>query len=201
MPRAKSTEDLIRATRGRAEAAEIQRRARVTLGFHYKPERSDAEFARTLEGFARALSDLPGWAVQGGFDDADRTIARRPSPAEVRMLAQRRLQPITDELARRRKAQEEREAEQRAQREGRCSAEEAARILASKGFTPKRFGQVATRPMAASVEELDIDAGAAPQPHWSQTVAYDSPEMEALRAARKANPLMRAGMGQGEGSA
>lgn len=181
--------------------AKIQRRARTTLGFHFQPERSDAEMARTLEGFARVLMDLPPWAVFAGFDDADRTIARRPSPAEVRILAQRRLQPITDELARRRKAQEEREAEQRAQREGRCGAEEAARILASRGFTPKRFGQVATRPMAASVEELDIEASAAPQPHWSQTVAYDSPEMDALRAARKSNPLMRASMGQGEGSA
>ena len=193
-PRAKSTEDLIRATRGHAEAAEIQRRARTSLSFHYQPERSEAEMARTLDGFARALSDLPAWAVQGGFDDADRTIARRPSPAEIRMLAQRRLQPITDELARRRRAEEERAAEERARRERLCSPEEAARILAGRGFTPKRFGAVGKRPMAGSVQELGLDTADTPHRHWSETVAADSGEIRALRAARRANPLMRAGM-------
>ncbi|MGX9855797.1 hypothetical protein ACR03S_10210 [Limimaricola variabilis] len=203
-PREKSTEDLIRATRGPTDApevteAKIQRRARTTLGFHYQPERSDAEMARTLERFARALMDLPLWAVFAGFDDADRTIARRPSPAEVRMLAQRRLQPITDELARRRKDAEEREAERRAREAQRCSREEAERICASRGFTPRRFGAVAVRPMATSREELEVAAAAPPKPHWSETVAPDSADMQALRDARAANPLMRAGMaGQGD---
>lgn len=164
------------------------------LGLYFDPDFDPQTKAAVREEFVRALSSHPMWAVHRAFDAWARQHTRRPSPGEIVILVQKELQPITNELARRRRAEEERAAEDQAARERRCSPEEAERILAGRGFTPKRFGAVSKRPMAGSVEELEIDASEAPRPHWTATVAADSPEMQALRAARLANPLMRAGM-------
>jgi len=69
----------------------------------------------------------------------------------------------------------------------------AAEIMEMAGFTSKRIDAVRSRPMARSDAEL-YGENKEYRPHWTETVAPDSAEMEQLRAARAANPLMAMGM-------
>lgn len=62
-------------------------------------------------------------------------------------------------------------------------------IMESAGFTPKRMQAVQARPMARTDAELYAEKRDE-RPHWTELVAPDSPEMEQLRRARSANPLM-----------
>jgi hypothetical protein len=49
--------------------------------------------------------------------------------------------------------------------------------------------------VVANVEMAE--AAERPPPHWSKTVDPEGPEMQALRAARLANPLMREALERG----
>ena len=64
--------------------------------------------------------------------------------------------------------------------------------LHKAGFTPKRLDMVRRKRMARCEVELYAQDAVDRQPHWSETVAPDSPEMQALRKARADNPLMNA---------
>jgi hypothetical protein len=149
--------------------------------------------ADMLEEFRKALSHLPKWAVSKGFDEWARTMSRRPSPGEIGILAGRFLKSMTDELAYRAKeASYQAPSSPPVER----SFDEKARaevMLQKAGFTPKRMEAVRSRPMARTHDELFAER-TDERLHWTETVAPDSPEMQQLRKARLANPLMAQGM-------
>ncbi len=142
-----------------------------------------------LEEFRRALTHLPKWAVAKGFDEWARTMSRRPSPAEIGLLASRAMAPMADELAYRERLQITAVHTSRSDGE----KERAEKALHSAGFTPKRIEAVKRNPMALTVEDFQYTELQG-KPHWTETVVPDSAEMQALRKARLANPLMAAGM-------
>ena len=114
--RARSTSDLTTAIRSPDDKREIDamilERADTALKLGYVPDWTPEERARVLDEFRKALRDLPMWAVKRAFSEWNRTMARKPSPAEIAILAKREMKPIFDEIADRRKA-EEREQEAR----------------------------------------------------------------------------------------
>jgi hypothetical protein len=185
--RDRSNADLTQAILSAGDEAYVLDRARVVLKLYYDPAMDDMDRADMLEEFRKALSNLPKWAVAKGFDEWARTMSRRPSPAEIAILAQRALKSIADELADRVKM----DAPPSSPPDPRSDEEKARanRIMQLAGFTPKRFEAVCSRPLASSEAEL-YDERSNHRPHWTETVAPDSPEMEQLRRARAANPLM-----------
>jgi hypothetical protein len=72
------------------------------------------------------------------------------------------------------------------------SKEAAREILDRAGFTPKRLHDVRAAPMAQTPEEAERIADGLAFSHWTTRVAPDGPEMAALHALRRANPLMNA---------
>jgi len=189
--RDRSNADLTQAIRSPGDEAYVLDRARVVLKLYYDPAMDDLDRADMLDEFRKALSHMPKWAVAKGFDEWARTMSRRPSPAEIAILAQRAIRSIADELADRVKMN----APASLPPEPRSDDEKAraSRIMEMAGFTPKRIDAVRSRPMARSDAEL-YDENKEHRPHWTETVAPDSAEMEQLRAARAANPLMAMGM-------
>ena len=189
--RDRSSADLTQAILSAGDEAYVLDRARVVLKLYYDPAMDDMDRADMLEEFRKALSRLPKWAVAKGFDEWARTMSRRPSPAEIAILAERAVKSIADELSYRVKESQpvSKPVEPRSENE----KARASEILERAGFTPKRLDAVRARPMARTEAEL-YDERLNNRPHWTETVAPDSPEMEQLRRARAANPLMVAGM-------
>jgi hypothetical protein len=70
----------------------------------------------------------------------------------------------------------------------------AIEVMLKNGFNDKRMDAVKRKRMARSEAELYECGINARVPHWSEGVAADGPEMEALRKARAANPVMAAAM-------
>jgi hypothetical protein len=70
------------------------------------------------------------------------------------------------------------------------SKEAALEILELAGFTPKRLQDVKAAPMASTFAEAERIADTPAFTHWTERAAPDGPEMAALQALRKANPLM-----------
>ena len=191
--REKSAEDLIQAIHSEGDEAFALDRARVTLKLYFEREMSDLDRAEMLEEFGRALRDLPRWAVSQAFDRWNREQRRRPAPGDIVDLAKQAMRRITDELADRR-----READRAAlptrendPKERALMAETAKAIMEEAGFTAARFDVVKRFPTVRTLEEAYAKSEAQ-QPHWTETVAPDSAEMAALRAARAANAMMRA---------
>lgn len=138
--------------------------------------------AAALEAFIRALSHLPTWAVLRAFDAWDRSGTRRPTPAEIVMLAEREIKPITDELGKRQRlaapAEPDRKPVDRAA---------AAEIMARAGFTARRMEALRASPMSASMEEAErAVSGLQGSQHWSDGLTDDDPRMVALKNARAA---------------
>lgn len=149
---------------------------------------SHEDHAAVLDEFARALRDLPKWAVAKGFDSWMRSRNRRPSPAEIGIEAGRAIKELTDEIAdRRRRAAAPPAPKPPVDRDA------AAEILRRAGFTARRLDAVRKSPMARSLDEAV--AQPAPQ-HWSDTAAPDSPEWRALRRAREANQIVKDSLAQ-----
>jgi hypothetical protein len=88
---------------------------------------------RARAAFAKALSGIPTWAVLRAFDEWERTQEWRPTPAEIRALAERAMKPMHDELARRRAALPPPDPAPR------VTPDAAARIMAEAGFNPAAF--------------------------------------------------------------
>lgn len=99
---------------------------------------------------------------------------------------------MTDELARRRAAHDQAEADKKARDSARVSPEAAAEIMQRAGFTAKRMAVINAHPSARTIEEA-LTADATPAVRlWQDRVAPDGPEMEQLRRARDANSLVQA---------
>jgi hypothetical protein len=155
----------------------------------FDPDMDHQVRAAVMEEFRKALTHLPKWAVAKGFDEWTRTMTRRPSPADIGILAGRAMAPLANELAYRARLQVTAVHEPRSDDE----KERAEKVLHSAGFTPKRIEAVKRNPMALTVDDF-LYTERQGKLHWTETVARDSPEMQALRKARLANPLMAAGM-------
>lgn len=70
------------------------------------------------------------------------------------------------------------------------SKDAAREILDRAGFTPKRLQDFRAAPMATTFDEAEKIADTPAFTHWSTRAAPDGPEMAALHAIRRANPLM-----------
>jgi len=194
--RARSSQDLTQAIR-LPTAAELPdhraftaNRARVCLKLFYDPDMDAADRAEMLDNFAKALSGYPRWAVSKGFDDWERTMQRRPSPAEIGILASRAVKEITDEL-RRRQPPAQPPSYPSPDRQP-ISAEAANEILARAGFGPDRTLAVKRFPMAGTIEEAE-EGVKVRKAHWSDTAAPDDPAWRQLRASRAASGLVPGG--------
>ena len=168
-----------------SDAAATIRRANQCLALYFQAD-DDAETRLAVrQAFARALDGLPTWAMLRAFDAWEKSSTRRPSPAEIVILAQRELAPFVAEI-KRRQAPPPEPARQTP------TAEEAARIMAQAGFTPGRIAAVRSAPMATTFSEAE-DRGTTDRAsrHWTETADPDGAQWAALRAARANNPLMR----------
>jgi hypothetical protein len=161
----------------------------VTLLSHYYRPDDDPEIMRAQAGdWYVVLKGFPIYAInQACVDYLTDEPRRKPAPGAIvelcrKIMPKPRLGVQDDErmaLPRPEKSQEERER--------------ASRFLAQAGFTPKRIEAIRSRPMARTHDELFAER-ADERLHWTETVAPDSPEMQQLRKARLANPLMAQGM-------
>lgn len=191
--RDRSTFDLTKAIRSPTEESKvaekqtlIRERARIAMKLGYQPEETHEERALFIEEYVKALEDYPKWACEAAFEKWMRTSARRPSPSEIVLLASRALEPLTRELAQRERARNAAPAQRRTD----MSHEDAARISAQAGYTPRRFEAVKNRRMVHA-EDLEGDVQEETQPHWSEGLDEEDPRMERLRRARADNPLMQ----------
>lgn len=165
--------------------------ANTTLALYYDPDLDPETKAGVRQAFVRALLPKPVWAVAKAFDAWTRTMQRRPSPGEIVILADREIEPISNELRRREMAEREAEAWRREEQRRIPTPEEANAIMAASGFTPARMDALRHVPQAMTFAEAEERVAAPPVQHWSETADPDSPEWRALQAARDANPLIR----------
>lgn len=162
------------------------KRANACLALYYQPEDDPDTKLAVRQAFVRALEHVPQWAMLRAFDAWDKSSNRRPTPAEIVILAERELIPFVAELKRRREAAQPQEP-----RREPPSPEAAAAILEAAGFTAKRMEAVRAAPMASTFAEAEAKASGQGNRHWSETADPDSPEWRALRAARAANALVK----------
>jgi len=188
LAKVKSTSDLTQAIHSAGDDAYTLDRTRTCLKLYYDPDMGFEERADMMDSYRKALSARPKWAVAKAFDEWERTGTRRPSPADLNILAGRAMQVLTDELARR----ERLAGEPKQTIAERTDDERAVGLLAMQkaGFTPKRLQAVRRKRMAKSEAELYQQTALEREPHWADVAAPDSPEMKALRKARAGNPLM-----------
>lgn len=113
-------------------------RADQCLALYFQPDEDAKTKLAVRQAFATALETVPQWAMHKAFDEWIRTGTRRPSPAEIRLLADRAIDPFYREAESRRNEQERVEAEKR---EAQISPEDmarrreaAARIMAEAGY-------------------------------------------------------------------
>ena len=195
--RERSNSDLVAAVRSETDKAAVDalilKMAKTACNIGFIPDWTPEEWADMYNAFRLALRDLPAWAIENAFNDWMRAHPRRPSPAEIVILAERALQPIKDEIAERKK-QAARIEEERAERQrNKLSHEEADAICARAGYTPKHLEAVSRARMTRDRADLErVAEEQAKQPHWTETVAPDSPQMDALRKSRAENPLVKA---------
>lgn len=168
--------------------AYIVARVPALLRLGYQPETDGQTYAALLREHVGALYEFPIWALAEAMDKWVAQHSRRPAPAELRILAQRAIAPITDEIAERRKQAEAAAVDDEERYRNRCSPKAAAHILRDHGFTPDRLAAVASGQFnraARSLSDLDAPAsGAAKAAHWSDTAAPDDPRWETLKASR-----------------
>lgn len=165
--------------------------ANVCLAQFYDPDFDPETKAGVRAAFVTALRDKPLWAVTRAFAEWSKTQTRRPSPAEIVILANAQLAPITDELKRRERNEREAEEARQAERRRPPSPEEANAILARAGFTPARMDAIRRAPMATTFADAEDRAAAPPPSRWIDLDNPDGPEMRSVQAARDANPLIR----------
>lgn len=175
----------------------IMGRLPALLNLGYQPEVDGSTHAALVREFIGVLQDFPVWALAEAMDRWVDQHNRRPAPAELKILANRAMQPIGDALAERQRqaALDRQEAEARTR--DRASPEAAARILAENGFTAARLDRVMrgeTVRAPQSIDDLDRHSGAAdPNAHWSDTAGPDDPRWDDLRRAREASPVSKMG--------
>jgi hypothetical protein len=175
------------------DAGETLVRINQVLATFFDPNLNDDRTrAGVREEFVRALTGKPQWAVHRAFDDWVRTRTRRPSPAEIVILVNQHLEPISRELANRRKALELQQEDEQARRERRCTKEQAAALMEAAGFTPRRMAAVSSSPMAVSFAEAEeVVEEREEAPHWTETVEADDERLKQLAESRSNNPLVK----------
>ena len=176
-----STSTIQAAIRLPSLASETLRRVQACFALPYFAPEQDADtMAEVMQAFVRALDAVPTWAMLRAFDAWEKGATRRPTPADIVILAQREMKPFADELARRRRQAEAQEPER-----PKVDAHAAEEILARAGFTPKRLDAVRKAPMARDMDEALTRAAQPPKPHWAEGLAEDHPEMIQLRESRQ----------------
>ncbi len=182
--REQSDSKLQAAIRGHSDEGETLKRINGVLGAFFDPGHDPQTKAAVREEFVRALAGKPQWAVQRAFDAWVRTMNRRPTPAEIVLLVERELQPIAEELSRRRAEQQRIEADREEARRNKVSPEAAARIMAEAGMTEARLLAVRHAPTATRIADLDDAAELRPVADWTKGLPEDDLRMVALRKAR-----------------
>lgn len=162
----------------------IAGRVQTLLSHYFSPELSPEVREAAIDDWIKALVDQG----RDDIEDACQTYLRdqprcRPTPGDIR---QRALSRAGARLKNRRMALPPPEEPKPAP----VSAEQAERICQMAGFTPKAIEALRRAPMARTLEEAMAPRLSTRRPHWTETVAPDSPEMEALRKARAANRLI-----------
>ncbi len=189
--RERSTADLTQAIHSPGDEAYVLNRTRVVLSAFFQADMDHQQRADLIDEFGRALRELPRWAVVRGFDAWMRTGTHRPTPANIVILAQRELEVLTDEVARRARLEKDAEEAQAWNRLQRCSAESAERALQAAGFTPRRIDALEAHPMASTFAEAEALLNKPAEPHWTERAPADSPALAQLRASRDANRLVQ----------
>lgn len=105
------------------------------MALYYDQDLDPETKAAIREEFVRALSGYPIWAVHKAFDSWTRSAQRRPTPGEIVILVAREMQPLVDELNRRKKE----DAEKREYRPELTPAEMEQRRAFAQGVM-RRFG-------------------------------------------------------------
>lgn len=172
----------------------LVRRIGAIMKIGFQVDMTEQEHAEIVNEYRRALRHHPKWVLAKAMDIAVRSSTHRPTPGNIEAAVNSVRKPIVDEIGRRRREAErenspysftEKTVEEKAQ---------AERDLRAAGFTPKRFDMVRRKRMATTEAELYQHDMQDRVPHWTETVAADDPKMEALRAARAANPIMAEAM-------
>lgn len=174
----------------------LMERISACLAAHYEPD-TDPKIKAMVRGqYAAALSHFPSWAVARAFDEWARTGTRRPSPADLAIIAERKVAPFFYELRKRKERAEEEQAEREAALRRRATPEQREAILREFGMTPDRMQALKRFPKAQTMDEAEsmaVGEHEEPARHWSDTAAPDGPEWKALREARAKNRLMNGG--------
>lgn len=137
---------------------------------YFDPDLNPQTIAAVRQAFVRALRHVPAWAMHRAFDTWEKSMTRRPSPAEIVILAEKELKPLTDELRRRDEVSETKTLAP-AERQ-RVTPEAAARIMAEFGY-----GRPADRQEVRDHLVSDWK-------HPLDGLAEDDPQRVALREAR-----------------
>lgn len=171
---------------------QLLKRITVCLAAYFDPDQDPEVRAGVRKLYAKALGDIPSFALLKAFATWERTGSRRPSPAEIRTLAERELKPLGDELARRAQIETDQAAEEAERKRNRVTPEAAARIMQEAGFTEGRIAAIRRFPLSKSQSEAvqKMDDFEAPGEHWSDKADPDGPEWAALRASRAASGLL-----------
>lgn len=185
-----STAALIQAIHSPGDEAYVMERAKTCLKLFYEPDMTAQDRVGMLESFARALRFIPKWAVSRAFDVWERDNTRRPAPGNIVKLARDEVKRFSDEVAyRERQAQLPPASDSGPRGPTPQEKEMASRVLQQAGFTPRRLELTRDRPMAGSVEELEAVPDR--EPHWTELVDPDGPEMAQLRKSRDENKLIQ----------
>lgn len=96
------------AIRSPSDPGATLKRTDSVLNLYFQPESTPEAKAAVRKEFVVALGGVPAWAMQKAFDAWVKTGQRRPTPGEILLLAERELKPIADELARRKRLEEDR---------------------------------------------------------------------------------------------
>lgn len=141
--REQSTSTIAAAIHSPPDNGETLRRVNACLAQFFEPDHDPQTKADVRQSFVRALAHLPVWAMHKAFDWWERSSTRRPSPAEIVILAERELKPLAEELGRRKADEARAEAERQDAAKQRVTPEQRERIMAEAGFRPKQFGGAA----------------------------------------------------------
>ncbi len=153
--------DLRTAIRSPNDPGATLKRVNTVLSLYFDPDHSPETKAAVRQEFVVALGGIPNWAVQKAFDAWVKTGQRRPTPGEILILAERELKPIADELARRKRLEDDqREAE------ATPSEEELAQRRAAAAEVMQRVGYAkAPRPEGPVRVEVTPDEVAEMRQH------------------------------------
>ena len=161
-------------------------RANTCLALYFDPDGDEETRLGVRVAFVTALRGIPEWAMHKAFDVWQRSGVRRPSPAEVVILAERQIAALNGEIKRRTPPPPDLPR-------ATPDAATAEEIMNRAGFTPARMNAVRAAPMAGTFAQAETQARSTARPHWSETADPDGPEWAALRASRAKNRLINPG--------